>query len=143
MFFLMIFIGLARVGLGQTGGSVTALRSSGDILGSMGLAGLFLLLHAFSSGAVALTGAEAIANGVRVFKRPEAQNTDTTTAWMGGILGFLFIGSAVLAIVYGVVPSEDESVISKVGRLVFGNATPLYYLVAGAKLGRRTIGQAS
>jgi amino acid transporter len=134
MFFLMIFVGLARVGLGQTEGSVTALRSSGDLLGSMGLAGVLLLLHAFSSGAVALTGVEAIADGVRVFKRPEAQNAVTTTAWMGGILGFLFIGSAVLAIVYGVVPSEDESVISKVGRLVFGNDTPLYYLLQAATM---------
>jgi amino acid transporter len=127
-------VGLVRVGLGDTSGSVTALRSSGDILGTMGLAGVLLLLHAFSSGAVALTGVEAIANGVRVFKRPEAQNAVTTTAWMGGILGFLFIGSAVLAIVYGVVPSEDESVISKVGRLVFGNDTLLYYLLQAATM---------
>jgi amino acid transporter len=53
---------------------------------------------------------------------------------MGAILGFLFIGSAVLAIVYGVVPSEDESVISKVGRLVFGNDTLLYYLLQAATM---------
>jgi amino acid transporter len=125
MFFLLIFFGLARAGLGDTAGPATALRSSGDVLGAMGMAGVFLLLRAFSSGAVALTGIEAIANGVRVFKKPEAQNAVTTTAWMSSILASLFVGSAVLAIVYGVTPGENESVISQIGRVVFGGDTLL------------------
>jgi hypothetical protein len=134
MFFLLIFMGLTRVGVGDAPGSVTALQSSGDILGTMGLAGVLLFLHAFSSGAVALTGVEAIANGVKVFKKPEAQNAVTTTAWMGGILASLFIGSAVLAIVYSVTPSEDESVISQIGRMVFGSDTALYYCLQAATM---------
>ena len=57
-----------------------------------GTLGLFLLLKGFSSGAVALTGVEAISNGVPAFRRPESKNAATTLVWMGVILGTLFMG---------------------------------------------------
>ena len=59
--------------------------------------GLFMLLRAFSSGAVALSGVEAISNGVPAFKKPEPRNASTTLMFMGGILGSCFLGVSVLA----------------------------------------------
>src|SRR5687768_15247829 len=72
---------------------------------SGGNLGLFLLLKGFSSGAVALTGIEAIADGVPAFRRPESKNASTTLMWMAIILGTLFLGTAVLAQHLGPVPS--------------------------------------
>ena len=62
-----------------------------------GLAFVFLLAKSFSSGSAALTGVEAISNGVPAFRRPESKNAATTLVWMGLILGSLFMGVQVLA----------------------------------------------
>ncbi len=94
--------------------------------------GILLLLKAFASGSVALTGTEAIANGVPAFKRPEAKNAANTLIAMAVLLGVLFIGITVVADAYHVVPSEEGSggptVIALVARVAFGNETPLFYL---------------
>ncbi len=89
---------------------------------------LFLLLRAFSSGCTALTGVEVISNGVSAFKRPEPQNASLTMAGMAVILGTLFIGISVMAYHYGILPREDETVVSQIARTVFGGG-PFYYLV--------------
>jgi amino acid transporter len=81
---------------------------------------LFVVLRGFSSGAVALTGVEAISNGVPAFRRPESRNAAITLIWMGVILGSLFFGSAVLAHHLQPYPTHDETVISQLGRQVFG-----------------------
>ena len=60
--------------------------------------GLFMLLRAFSSGAVALSGVEAVSNGVPAFEKPESKNASVTLMWMGGILGSCFLGVSVLAV---------------------------------------------
>ncbi|MEI8161366.1 MAG: APC family permease [Actinomycetes bacterium] len=60
--------------------------------------GLFMLLRAFSSGAVALSGVEAVSNGVPAFEKPESKNASITLMWMGGILGSCFLGVSVLAV---------------------------------------------
>ncbi|NBU38610.1 MAG: APC family permease, partial [Actinobacteria bacterium] len=60
--------------------------------------GLYMLLRAFSSGAVALSGVEAVSNGVPAFEKPESKNASTTLMWMGGILGSCFFGVSVLAV---------------------------------------------
>jgi amino acid transporter len=90
--------------------------------------GLFLILKGFSSGAVALTGVEAISNGVPAFQRPESKNAATTLVWMGVILGVLFFGTAVLAHHLAPYPSHDETVFSQMGRAVLGSG-PLYVLL--------------
>ena len=59
-----------------------------------GALGLFLILKGFSSGAVALTGVEAIADGVPAFRKPQAKNAATTLTWMAIILGTLFLGTS-------------------------------------------------
>jgi amino acid transporter len=93
-----------------------------------GTLGLFLLLKGFSSGAVALTGVEAISNGVPAFRRPEAKNAATTLVWMGVLLGTLFFGISVLAHRLHPYPSHDRTVIAQLGLAVFGNG-PIFVLL--------------
>jgi hypothetical protein len=89
---------------------------------------LFILLKGFSSGAVALTGVEAISNGVPAFRRPKSHNAATTIVWMGLILGVLFFGVSVLAHHLHPYPSHDETVISQMGRAVYGGG-PFYWVL--------------
>lgn len=88
---------------------------------------LFLLLRAFSNGTTALTGVEAISNGVKAFNEPRAHNAAATMVWMSAILGVLFVGVVYLLGVIGAVPSESETVISQLARTVFGNRGLLYF----------------
>ncbi len=81
---------------------------------------LFLLMSAFAQGCTAMTGTEAISNGVPAFKPPEWRNARTTLTWMGVILGSMFVGMSILAVHVGIVPAEDETVLSQLGRAVFG-----------------------
>jgi amino acid transporter len=87
---------------------------------------LFLLLRAFSSGCAALTGVEAVSDGVTAFKPPEAQNARIVLTWLGGILIFLFMGITYLAYDFGIQPLHDQTVISQLGRHLFGTG-PIYY----------------
>lgn len=82
--------------------------------------GIFLILRAFASGCCALTGTEAIANGVPAFKQPESRNAATTLAWMASILTVLVLGVTYLAHAFHVFPAEHETVISQLARTVFG-----------------------
>src|SRR5216684_2012515 len=91
----------------------------------------FLVLRAFASGCTALTGVEAISNGVPAFKHPEARNAAITMGWMAAVLGTLFIGVSVLASALGITPLADETVVSQVARRLFGGGLP-YYLVQGS-----------
>ena len=88
----------------------------------------FLVLRAFSSGCVALTGTEAISNGIPAFKPPESRNAAITLGWMAVILASMFLGITVLASALGVVPNEEETVVSQLARGLFGTG-PFYYLV--------------
>jgi amino acid transporter len=87
----------------------------------------FLLLHAFSSGTTALTGVEAISNGITAFKEPRSRNAGITLIWMAFILASLFIGISFLAREARAVPSEIETVISQLARTVFGGQGILYF----------------
>jgi amino acid transporter len=90
---------------------------------------LFLLLRAFSSGAVALTGIEAISNGVPAFKKPESKNAATTLVAMAGILCVYFFCISVLAHRIQPTLSEDETILSQLGGAVFGPGSILYYVL--------------
>jgi amino acid transporter len=87
---------------------------------------LFLLLHAFSSGTTALTGVEAVSNGITAFKEPKSRNAGITLLWMSAILGTLFLGITHLAHSIGAVPSEQETVISQLARTAFDGRGALY-----------------
>jgi amino acid transporter len=82
---------------------------------------LFLLLKAFASGCSALTGIEAISNGVPVFRKPAQHNAKVTMMWMTFILGSFFLGITLLAHVYGIVPGHGETVMSQLAREIFGH----------------------
>ncbi|MBM3672957.1 MAG: APC family permease [Actinobacteria bacterium] len=83
--------------------------------------GIFLILKGFSSGAVALTGVEAISNGVPSFRRPSPRNAAITLVWMGVILGSLFFGMSLLASELRPYPSHEITVPAQLGLAVFGN----------------------
>lgn len=91
----------------------------------------FLVLRAFASGAVALSGVEAISNGIQAFKKPESRNAAITLLWAATILGALFAGIAVLAIRIQPTLSENETILSQMGRVVFGEG-PLYWALQAA-----------
>ena len=95
---------------------------------------LFILLRGFSSGAVALSGVEAISDGVPAFKKPQARNAATTLTVLGVILGTLFLGVSLLASELHPFPNHEETVISQLGRAVFGGGalhTTLQFATAG------------
>lgn len=99
-----------------------------------GSVGVFLILRAFSSGCAALTGVEAISDGVPAFRPPEWKNARATLTWMIGILAVMFTGITWLAHQYGAVPlPQDESgyetVVSQIARGVFGGANIAYYAI--------------
>ncbi|MCS6298261.1 MAG: APC family permease [Nitrospira sp.] len=94
---------------------------------------LFLLLRAFSSGCTALTGVEVISNGVSAFKKPEPKNAAFTMIGMAVILGTMFIGISAMAYYFGIVPKNDETVVSQIARATFGTGL-LYFLVQASTM---------
>ncbi len=93
---------------------------------------LFLLLGAFSNGCAALTGIEAISNGVQAFKKPEARNAATTLIWMAVLLTTMFLGTSVMAYLYHVHPKQNETVISQFARIMFTGSFGWFYYVVQA-----------
>jgi amino acid transporter len=93
--------------------------------------GILLILRAFSSGSVALTGTEAVSNGVPAFKPPEPRNAQRVLILMGVFFGLIFLGLSFLAGQLGILPdpNEQETVISQLTRTFVGGGTPFYYLV--------------
>ncbi len=95
----------------------------------------FILLRTFANGTTALTGIEAVSNGVTAFKEPRTHNAAITLIWMASILAVLYLGITFLLGVIQAVPSEDETVISELGRTVFGDRGLLYLsLIAGTTI---------
>src|SRR4029078_12686497 len=90
---------------------------------------LFLLLGAFSNGCAALTGIEAISNGVPAFKKPEARNASSTLVIMAALLTVMFLGTSVMAYLYNVHPHANETVISQFGRTIFTGPFAWFYYV--------------
>jgi amino acid transporter len=127
----LITFGLTKSYFGWFGGvsPVPFDASQAEVLNETGGAlGLFLILKGFSSGAVALTGIEAISDGVPAFRRPEARNAARTLALMGTILATLFLGVSVLATRLHPYPSHDITVFAQMGEQVFGDGAALWVL---------------
>ena len=106
-------------------------------VGAAGSVGIFLLLHAFASGGAAMTGVEAISNGVPAFKAPEWKNARSTLMVMGTCLGVMFIGISWLAMQMHVIPSDKKTVISQIATGVFGSGTfghVLFLVVQGTTM---------
>jgi amino acid transporter len=105
---------------------------------SGGSLGVFVLLRGFSSGAVALTGVEAISNGVPAFQQPASKNAATTLTWMAAILGTLFLGVSILAHHLHPYPSQSETVISQMARVLIGTG-PFYWILQFATVAILTL----
>jgi len=92
----------------------------------------FILLHAFANGTTALTGVEAISNGITAFKEPRSKNAGVTLIWMSLILGTVFLGLSFLTGKVHAVSSEEETVISQLARTIFdGRGIPYLMLISG------------
>ncbi len=130
MMYVTVAIGLVRYFLGTLG--VVAEPPPMEMLHGAQALSLFLLLRAFSSGTTALTGVEAISNGIPAFRDPKSRNAGITLIWMSAILGSLLLGVTFLSVKVGAVPSEAETVISQLARTVYGGRNVLYLATIAA-----------
>jgi len=133
MMTLLVVVGLVRVAVGDLGRLPVdheALRSFTGANAALGGASVYLLMRAFSSGAVALSGVEAISNGVQAFRPPESRNAAITLTWVATILGGLFVGIAVLADHLRPTLSHSQTILSTMGHAVFGNGVGYVLLQA-------------
>jgi amino acid transporter len=96
--------------------------------------GLFVLLHAFANGCTAMTGVEAISNGIPAFEPPEADNAAKTLLIMAAILLRMFLGISLLGAALHVVPHEQETVLSQIARAVFGDRNVAYFILQTATM---------
>ena len=131
-FIVMVYVTIA-IGFVRCLGGCPQAPTAGLDLDVLHPIGLFLLARAFSSGASALTGVEAISNGVSAFRRPQAKNAGITLFLMGGISVSMFLGITFLARGLGVRVSEEvvtQSVLAQIGTTVYGGGWPFLVLQA-------------
>jgi len=131
--FLVTFLGMIAVGLVRAAffdppASLAAAAPPASLPLS-----LFLVMHTFASGCTALTGIEAISNGVPAFKTPESRNADITLRVMALLMGALFLGSIFLTQHFAVIAGPEETILSALARRVLGSG-PLYFIVQAATL---------
>ncbi|MDP9180895.1 MAG: APC family permease [Chloroflexota bacterium] len=129
-----IVIGVFKVIAGDAPGSLLHQAPPQETVAATQGLGLFLILKAFSSGCTALTGVEAISNGVPAFQPPESRNARTTLTAMAFILGFLFLGVTFVTSRYGFVANEHETIVSQLGKAVFGKNAVYYVYQASTAL---------
>ncbi|HEX6129597.1 MAG TPA: APC family permease [Candidatus Limnocylindria bacterium] len=93
--------------------------------------GILLILRAFSSGSVALTGTEAVSNGVPAFRPPEAKHAALVLVLMGTAFGTIFLGMSLIASQLGVLPdpSEQTTIVSQIAATLTGDGSPFHYLI--------------
>ena len=130
MMFLTVGIGIFRHLTGSLGTVVNPPHF--EVPENLAVITPFLFLHAFSSGTAALTGVEAISNGITAFKEPRSKNAGITLIWMALILGSLFLGISFLTKEIGAVPSETVTVISQLAETIHQGRGILYLLLIGA-----------
>jgi amino acid transporter len=133
MIFLTVGVGFFRYLTGSLGTVVNP--PAMEVAGTAQAVTLFLLLRAFAGGTSALTGTEAISNGIPAFKEPRSHNAGITLIWMAAILGTLMLGITFLAVQITAVPSEAETVISQLARTALGGRDILYLgVIAGTSV---------
>ena len=133
--FLLSMLALIGIGIGRTAlGDIPQVGDVRAVAVPLESLSLLLLMRAFADGCSAITGVEAVSNGVPAFTRPEASHARTTLAIMGVLVGLMFFGTSFLAGVSGAVPSEHETVISQIGRAVFGTGV-VYYILQFSTMG--------
>jgi amino acid transporter len=127
--FVMVAVGLVRCATGCP--TAEPIPGAQDLARTVGPVSLFVVLHAFSSGSTALTGVEAISNGVPAFRRPQAANAARTLGVMGAMAIAMFIGISFLAThIHGITVSEHRSVVAQIAHAVFGGGVGFYIVQA-------------
>ncbi|NMB53486.1 MAG: APC family permease [Leptolinea sp.] len=130
--FITIGYGLIRYATGTLGQVIDAPRDFLDSMTVLQPVTLFLILKAFASGTTALTGVEAISNGITAFKEPRSSNAGKTLILMATILGSMMLGITFLSNHIGALPSEEETLISQLARTAFDSRGILYLVVIAA-----------
>ncbi len=134
--FLTLALGIVAIGLIRmfSGTAVPVAPQPDAVPFGSELIGVVLLLKAFAGGSVALTGVEAIANGVPAFKPPEAKNAANTMTAMAILLGILFIGLTLFAVQFGLIPTEEggPSIVALAARTAYGEGSILYIAFAAS-----------
>jgi amino acid transporter len=134
MALVAIGIGLVHVAMGDVS-KIALAKSDKAFAAGTEVVAFGLLLKAFASGSVALTGTEAIANGVPAFKPPESKNAANTLIAMALLLGAIFIGMTFLAVQYGAQATDGgPTVLGQIGRAVYGDSVPFVVLQISAAL---------
>ncbi len=119
---ILVAVGVFKVATGFTPESTTLPLAAEDV-------SLFLVLRAFAGGCTAMTGVEAIANGVPAFKEPRQKNAAATLMILASILGVLFLGVAWLGVEAHAIPSDQASIVAQIGTSFLGAGNPLFYVV--------------
>ncbi len=130
--FVAMMFGLLALGLWQSAGTPPVPPRPAAPDAALQPVTLLLLMRAFASGSAAMTGVEAISNGVQAFRPPEAHNAGVTLIWMVAILSAMFLGITHLAVHFGLSPQTTETIVSQLGRTVFGSGSLPYYLLQAA-----------
>jgi amino acid transporter len=128
--YVTVGVGLFRALTGGLGSVVDP--PALEVIGQTQAISVFLILRAFAGGTTALTGVEAISNGITAFKEPRSRNAGITLIWMAVILGSLMMGITYLAVHIGAIPSEAETIISQLARTALGDRGLLYLMVIGS-----------
>jgi amino acid transporter len=135
--YFFVFSVLALIGVGAwraLAGSIEPVQPADPMPSANDPLTMFLLLTAFSNGCTAMTGVEAVSNGVPAFRRPESKNAAATLMMMGALSITLFVGITLLAQAYQTVPSERETIVSQIARGVFGGRGAPYFVVQAATM---------
>jgi len=134
-FFIVMILLLEAVGIWRyVSGSIHPIDTVNPLPLGNTMIGTFVLLTAFSNGCTAMTGVEAVSNGVPAFRPPEAKNAAQTLIAMAILAIAMFVGITLLATAYHVVPSETETVVSQIARGTFGGRGALYLAVQAATM---------
>src|SRR6185369_11452451 len=134
--FLFSMLGLMAVGLGRAVlGDAPQVSGVVPVVVAPETLGILLLMRAFADGCSAITGVEAVSNGVPAFRRSESWNARVTLTVMAVLVGVMFLGTSWLAEVAGAVPAERETVLSQLGRAVFGGVGPAYLVLQLSTMG--------
>jgi amino acid transporter len=131
--YAMLGVGLWKIAAGDTPHAVI----TNPLAAGTGAVSVFLVLRAFASGSAALTGVEAISNGVSAFRRPQSKNAAQTLVIMAACSISLFLGVSYLAVKTGARPSSTDSVLSEIARGVFpsgSSAAAMYYVIQATTL---------
>ncbi len=130
-FFIFSLLGLIGVGLFKAFTGAVAPAPLPPITAAVSYVPLLVVLRAFASGCAAVTGIEAVSNGVSAFKPPEARNASMTLLIMAALLGIMFVGTSFLADHFNIIPVENQTVLSLLAATIFSKGV-IYYLIQAA-----------